>query len=1346
MIRKHSLATWMVSASVLALTAIISTEARADSFDVAGLPLVFSGSGTGSGNSVGSYRDYTNIITVGGKRIDARVTLVSLSNATVSNFDSTSSPYAESSFFQPTLSIASAGGNATFRIDFFDEDGQPATLQNFYANTYDLDGSGGSASGRQFTDFSGFASYALSSGSHIVTQGLGGRTRFQTNVGGNLDYAPGDDDFNTIRARVFYAAASSVTVILGDAGATGTAYYGLDFSLGYAFNNVAVDATPPVVSPGQSFSYVENQTANATVASVAATDAIGVTSFRFADSGAQISADGYYVIENTGVIKLTAAGAATGVAQNDYDITPNSFTYGIEAGDAAGNWSSSVNITLNVTAAAPRITGPSGGAGAAASALSVNENQTAVTTLTADRAVTWALTGGADAGKFAIDPATGVVTFATAPDFEAPADSDANNVYVLQVTATDGGGLTSTQTVSVTVLDLAEGGPVITGPSGGAGATNSALSVNENQTAVTTLTSSTPATWSISGGADASRFAIDSATGAITFVVAPDFEAPGDVDTNNVYVVAITATDAGGLTSVQTVSVTVLDVAEGPPVITGPSGGAGAASSALSVNEAQTAVTTLTANRPVTWTITGGADSGRFAINAAGVITFVTAPNFEAPVDADGDNVYLLEVTATDAGNQTAVQTIAVAVLDIVDGSPVITGPSGGAGAGNAAVTVPEDQKAVTTLSADRPVTWAVTGGADGAKFTVSAGGVVTFITAPDYDAPTDANGDNVYVVELTATDAGGLTAVQRVAVTVRKLDDTAPAIKDPTGQPASGDTVISVNEGVIAVGAFTADEAAAWAITGGADGSKFAIDPATGAVTFIAPPNFESPTDADTNNLYELEISATDRAGNVSRLTVKVRVLDVDDSQPVITGPDGVAGAAASTTILQEGLTEVATFAANETVTWSLAGGSEQALFAIDSNTGALRFLSGQSFEKPNDSDRNNTYVVVIRATDATGNRSDHTLTVQITDVDEVTPRIDAIAKELRSDLRNHAFRSLGDMLSFNEGLFRDTADCIATPRQGVLTPGMNVNEVNQGGSLDWTKTRCTDRYRIIANAGAALDHSDGDWTRRGLASVRIEHEVKQGLTLGLGLMGSFANNDLPSFEDSSISDQSLQLNGYVKADLAQNLRAGAFLGFGRAWYDFDLHQTGLDLSGKMVGKRHLYGAMLSGDVAVGQVLVTTDVILSRATEDLGQATLTGSAGDETRAVMLAIGDVDMTRLSVPVSSEFRIWSDDPEGWNSTLRLSPGLLCEDTSADSSSLTCGYQFGGRLTAKRSGSGAAFLDYRIEAVDDRTRNLISVGYADTFGPRRNMEWAFDVSGGMSDDRADSRAMFHLRARQ
>lgn len=121
-----------MSASALVLAMAIAGHAQADSFDVAGLPLIFSGSGTGSGTGVNSYRDYTNVITIGGTQIDARVTLVALNNATLSSFDSITNPYSEGAFFQPNLNITTAGGNAIFRVDFTDDKGNPVTLQNFY--------------------------------------------------------------------------------------------------------------------------------------------------------------------------------------------------------------------------------------------------------------------------------------------------------------------------------------------------------------------------------------------------------------------------------------------------------------------------------------------------------------------------------------------------------------------------------------------------------------------------------------------------------------------------------------------------------------------------------------------------------------------------------------------------------------------------------------------------------------------------------------------------------------------------------------------------------------------------------------------------------------------------------------------------------------------------------------------------------------------------------------------------------------------------------------------------------------------------------------------------------------
>lgn len=91
---------------------------------------------------------------------------------------------------------------------------------------------------------------------------------------------------------------------------------------------------------------------------------------------------------------------------------------------------------------------------------SVSEGATAVATLTADEAVSaWAISGGADAALFTLHPTTGALAFAAAPDFEAPADADGNNIYVVQVTATDAASNTSAPfAISVTVTDVAEGG------------------------------------------------------------------------------------------------------------------------------------------------------------------------------------------------------------------------------------------------------------------------------------------------------------------------------------------------------------------------------------------------------------------------------------------------------------------------------------------------------------------------------------------------------------------------------------------------------------------------------------------------------------------------------------------------------------------------------------------------------------------------------------------------------------------------------------------------------------------------------------------------------------------------
>ena len=106
----------------------------------------------------------------------------------------------------------------------------------------------------------------------------------------------------------------------------------------------------------------------------------------------------------------------------------------------AGASLAAVLLTIPVLANTPPVITSYGGS--ATASVNVPENQTFVAEVNATDAngnetVSYFVSGGADAGKFDLNATTGVLTFKAAPDFEAPADADANNTYVVEVTATD---------------------------------------------------------------------------------------------------------------------------------------------------------------------------------------------------------------------------------------------------------------------------------------------------------------------------------------------------------------------------------------------------------------------------------------------------------------------------------------------------------------------------------------------------------------------------------------------------------------------------------------------------------------------------------------------------------------------------------------------------------------------------------------------------------------------------------------------------------------------------------------------------------------------------------------------
>lgn len=140
-----------------------------------------------------------------------------------------------------------------------------------------------------------------------------------------------------------------------------------------------------------------------------------------------------------------------------------------------------------------------------------------------------------------------------------------------------------------------------------------------------------------------------------------------------------------------------------------------------------------------------------------------------------------------------------------------------------ATASVVENVTAVLTATASdpdaNPLSFSITGGADAARFTITPAGALAFAPAPNFDLPADADGDNVYQVQLRVSD-GSLSATQDVSITVTNSREGIAVRRVGTGftqplyvAPIPGDTRVYVVE---------------------KGGGIWRLDPATGAKTLI--------------------------------------------------------------------------------------------------------------------------------------------------------------------------------------------------------------------------------------------------------------------------------------------------------------------------------------------------------------------------------------------------------------------------------------------------------------------------------------------------------------------------------
>jgi len=172
--------------------------------------------------------------------------------------------------------------------------------------------------------------------------------------------------------------------------------------------------------------------------------------------------------------------------------------------------------------------------------------------------ITLSLFGSASLTSY--QTALGAVRFANSSDNPTTADRD------ITMFVSAGEAFSNVAHAAVHVIAVNDP-PVITSNGGGDAAS---VSIPENTTAVTTVAASDPDSSSLShaiaGGGDAAKFQINAASGALSFIAAPDFEIPGDSDHNNSYIVQVRASD-GSLADTQTITVSVTNVNDPVPTV-----------------------------------------------------------------------------------------------------------------------------------------------------------------------------------------------------------------------------------------------------------------------------------------------------------------------------------------------------------------------------------------------------------------------------------------------------------------------------------------------------------------------------------------------------------------------------------------------------------------------------------------------------------------------------------------------------------------------------------------------------------------------------------------------------------
>jgi len=497
---------------------------------------------------------------------------------------------------------------------------------------------------------------------------------------------------------------------------------------------------------------------------------------------------------------------------------------------------------------------------------SVNENSAFSVSLSATSlyggGVYFAIVGGADAALFHI---SGNTLSMTAKDYEVPTDSNTDNVYTVTIRAYSIAGVVTgyaDRTFNVTVSNV------------GVSWTNNSIDVglSENDSSTTFNISSyatsgtAPYTFSKLNWGDSAYFNVSS-IGIISLVGAFDYENPNDSNHDNIYTFKIRATDAQGEIQDVTVNVTISNV--GVSWTT--------SSISLGLYEADGATTfdistyATGGTTPYIFTKIAGGDASFFNVSSGGIISLVSALDYESASDADHNNVYTFQIRATDAQSETKDITVNITLSDIATPSWTESPINRNVSETNSGYTL----NLSTLVAGPGTKTYSLLNTGDYTKFSLTSGGTLSLVGALDYENPTDSNTDNVYTITARVTNTTTLEYAN-VTVNITITDSPNPTwSENPIEDSVDENTSYSID-----LSSYLSSGTGSKTYTkSGADAGLFTLNSSTGLLTLTSTKNYESPVDANTNNVYTVNIRATDSVGEYGDTVFNLTVNNVPET-----------------------------------------------------------------------------------------------------------------------------------------------------------------------------------------------------------------------------------------------------------------------------------------------------------------------------------------------------------------------------------------------------------------------------------------------------------------------------------